>query len=102
MVSWFGDIASVAHAASCSVSTLCGSLGSRTGVTTVDEGDIITCKVGDKTYQDKKCFGSGGIIVTPIYSEIKENSTGYVTVTIDQSQFSVEPDGTFIYTACGG
>lgn len=90
VVSWFGDLVSVAHAATCSVSSLCGSRGAKdTTASTVSEGKIITCIVGDNKYQDKRCNGSAGVLITPIYTTTGEPvSKTYEYMEIDESDLS--------------
>lgn len=90
VVSWFGDLVSVAHAATCSVSSLCGSRGAKdTTASTVSEGKIITCIVGDNKYQDKRCNGSAGVLITPIYTGtgVAVGKT-YEYMKIDESDLS--------------
>lgn len=89
VVSWFGDLVSVAHAATCSVSSLCGSLGAKdTTASTVSEGKIITCIVGNQKYQDKRCNGSAGVLITPIYTKTVDKGKGFEYMEIDESYFS--------------
>lgn len=93
VVSWFGDLVSVAHAATCSVSSLCGSRGAKdTTASTVSEGKIITCIVGDNKYQDKRCNGSAGVLITPIYTTTGKvtgmEGRAYEYMEIDESDLS--------------
>lgn len=89
VVSWFGDLVSVAHAATCSVSSLCGSLGAKDIKTsTVSEGTIITCILAGNKYQDKRCNGSAGVLITPIYTETNACKRDNGCMEIDDDKFS--------------
>lgn len=76
VASWFGDIASGAHAAAikCKVSEICTGnaykdpFEKKASDTEIDPGTIITCDYGDDKFQDTMCASEGkGMAVTAFY-----------------------------------
>lgn len=90
VASWFGGIASVAHAASCTVSQVCGSKGAKgTTATTIEQGKIITCIVGNEQFQDRMCTGSEALLITPVYTgdPVTEGNGTWIKIVEQEDDF---------------